>query len=129
MSEALQTVLAFQAATKAAWPTGDATTLARFFSEDAEYRNGPLEPVRGREAIVVSLTQQMGMGGEVDADIINMVSDGSIVMTERIDYWKSGDKSVPLRVMGIFEVHDGVITAWRDYFDGNEFMSQLAPRP
>ena len=126
MSEALQTVLAFQAATKAAWPTGDATTLARFFSEDAEYRNGPLEPVRGREAIVVSLTQQMGMGGEVDADIINMVSDGPIVMTERVDYWKADSRSIPLRIMGIFVVHDGVITAWRDYFDSNEFTSQLA---
>jgi limonene-1,2-epoxide hydrolase len=28
--------------------------------------------------------------------------------------------------MGIFEVHDGAITAWRDYFDANEFSSQLS---
>jgi limonene-1,2-epoxide hydrolase len=125
MDEASQTVLAFQAAAKAAWPTKDAAVLRQFFDEDAEYRNGPLEPVRGRDAIVGALTQQMGMGGEVDADIINMISDGPIVMTERVDYWKSDGKSVPLRIMGIFEVHDGVITAWRDYFDGNEFVSQL----
>ena len=125
MDTALQTVIAFQAAAKAAWPTGDAAILARFFDDEAEYRNGPLEPVRGREAITASLTQQMGLGGEVDADIINIISDGSIVMTERVDYWKSDDKTIPLRIMGVFEVHDGVITAWRDYFDGNEFMSQL----
>jgi limonene-1,2-epoxide hydrolase len=49
----------------------------------------------------------------------------SIVMTERVDYWKSDDRSIPVRILGISEVHDGVITAWRDYFDGNEFMSQL----
>ena len=126
MEAAAQTVMAFQVAAEAAWPTGDAALLARFFSEDAEYRNGPLEPVRGRKAIVASLTQQMGLGGEVAADIVNMLSDGSIVMTERVDYWKSDGRSIPLRIMGIFEVHDGVITAWRDYFDGNEFMSQLS---
>ena len=127
MDDALQTVMAFQAATKEAWPTGDAAALGRFFDEDAEYRNGPLEPVRGREAIVASLTQQMALGGAVDADIINVISDGSIVMTERVDYWRSADKSIPLRIMGIFEVLDGVITAWRDYFDSNEFTSQLDP--
>jgi limonene-1,2-epoxide hydrolase len=27
--------------------------------------------------------------------------------------------------MGTFEVDDGKITAWRDYFDMNQFMSQL----
>jgi limonene-1,2-epoxide hydrolase len=128
MDEASQAVMAFREATKAAWPTGDATTLACFFSEDAEYRNCPLKPVRGREAILASLTEQMGIGGEVDADIINMISDGSIVMTERVDYWTSHERSIALRVMGTFEVRDGAITAWRDYFDANEFMSQMAHR-
>jgi limonene-1,2-epoxide hydrolase len=28
--------------------------------------------------------------------------------------------------MGTFEVHDGKITAWRDYFDMNQFMGQLS---
>lgn len=125
MDESSQTVQAFRTAAKAAWSTGAAASLARFFSRDAEYRNGPLEPVRGRDAIIASLSQQMELGGEVDADIVNMVSEGPIVMTERVDYWISGDRSIPLRIMGIFEVHNGVITAWRDYFDGNEFMSQL----
>ena len=27
--------------------------------------------------------------------------------------------------MGTFEVADGKITAWRDYFDMNQFMSQM----
>jgi len=28
-------------------------------------------------------------------------------------------------VMGTFEVRDGKIAAWRDYFDLNTYMSQL----
>ena len=29
--------------------------------------------------------------------------------------------------MGFFEVHDGKITAWRDYFDMGQFTSQMSP--
>ena len=29
--------------------------------------------------------------------------------------------------MGAFEVNDGKITAWRDYFDMNQFTSQMSP--
>lgn len=120
-----QTVRDFMATFVAAWPLNDATRLGPFFSEDAEYRNGPLPPVTGRDAVVAALAQMMAMGGTVDVDIIHLVSDGPVVMTERVDYWKSGDKTMTLRVAGAFEVHDGVITAWRDYFDVNEFASQL----
>jgi len=82
----------FMAAFMAAWPTGDAVTLSRFFSEDAEYRNGPLEPVHGREAIVADLSRMMSLGGEVDADIRHLLSDGAVVMTERVDYVRLGER-------------------------------------
>lgn len=116
----------FMAVFKAAWPTGDAATLSRFFSEDAEYRNGPLEPVHGREAIVAHLAGMMSLGGNVDADIRHLLSDGAVVMTERVDYVSLGEKTAALRIAGVFEVHDEVITAWRDYFDPNEFGAQLS---
>jgi limonene-1,2-epoxide hydrolase len=125
MGAPTETVHEFMAAFKAVWPTADATVLSRFFSEDATYRNGPLEAVRGRSAVVGSLTRMMTIGGEVDVDIVSMVADGPIVMTERIDYWRSDESAASLRVAGVFEVRNGVITAWRDYFDGDEFTSQL----
>ena len=116
----------FMAAFMAAWPIGDAATLSRFFSENAEYCNGPLEPVQGRETIVVDLARMMNLGGEVDVDIRHLLSDGAVVMTERVDYVRLGGKTAGLRIAGVFEVHDGVITAWRDYFDPNEFGAQLS---
>lgn len=116
----------FMAAFMAAWPMGDAATLSRFFSEDAEYCNGPLEPVHGREAIVADLTRMMSLGGEVDADIRHLLSDGAVVMTERVDYLRLGGKTAGLKIAGVFEVHDGVITGWRDYFDSKEFGAQLS---
>jgi limonene-1,2-epoxide hydrolase len=30
--------------------------------------------------------------------------------------------------MGVFEVLDGKITAWRDYFDLGQWMAQLSPQ-
>ena len=114
------------AASIPAWSSRDAARLARFFSEDAEYRNGPLPPVRGRDLIVTSLTEMMSIGGEVDVDVIHMVVDGPVVMTERVDYIKLDEKTVGLRIAGVFEIHNGVITAWRDYFDANELSSQLS---
>ncbi len=116
----------FMAAFMMGWPAGDGATLSRFFSENAEYRNGPLEPVHGREAIVAALASMMSLGGEVDADIRHLVSDDTTVMTERVDYVRVGGKTASLRIAGVFEVHDGVITAWRDYFDPEEFGAQVS---
>jgi len=42
-------------------------------------------------------------------------------MTERVDVFKLPAKSFELPVMGTFEVSEGKISAWRDYFDMNQF--------
>ena len=46
-----------------------------------------------------------------------VVADGDVVLTERVDTFQMGDKTVALEVMGTFELRDGKIAAWRDYFD------------
>jgi limonene-1,2-epoxide hydrolase len=123
-----ETVSEFMSASIGAWASADATVLTTFFAEAATYHNGPLEPVHGRDAIVAALASMMQLGGEVSVDVTHMVAQGPVVMTERVDYWKSPELKQPatLRIAGVFEVHDGVITAWRDYFDANEFTSQVA---
>jgi limonene-1,2-epoxide hydrolase len=112
-----------------AWPSGDASELGRFFADDAVYRNGPLAPVRGRELIVDELSQMMRLGGTVDVEFIHVVADQGLVMTERVDAWTSAEHAATLRVAGVFEVDDGVISAWRDYFDINEFTAQVVAEP
>jgi limonene-1,2-epoxide hydrolase len=116
----------FIAAFIAAWPRGDSAALGSFFSEDAVYHNGPLDPVIGRGAIQATFAEFMGMGGHVDVDIVHMVAEGAIVMTERVDHFVGNGGTFSLPVMGIMEVHDGAITAWRDYFDLNQFTAQMS---
>ena len=46
-------------------------------------------------------------------------------MTERVDVFSLPGKTFELPVMGAFEVSDGKINAWRDYFDINQFTSRM----
>jgi limonene-1,2-epoxide hydrolase len=124
MTASAQTVQDFISAFKKAWPTADPAPLGSFFQENATYHNIPLEPVTGRSAILSTFAQFMSMGGEVDVDIVHMVAEGTIVMTERVDHFTNDDgTTVSLPMMGVIEVHDGLIAAWRDYFDLGQFTS------
>jgi limonene-1,2-epoxide hydrolase len=129
MPTALETVQDFMAAFIEAWPTADTTALGSFFSEDALYHNGPLEPVRGRAAIEATFAQFMRVGGQVDVEMVHMMAEGPIVMTERIDHLTRADgTTASLPMMGVIEVHDGLVAAWRDYFDLSQFTSQMLGR-
>ena len=126
MPTSSETVQVFIAAFTKAWPTADPTPLGSFFDEDATYHNIPLEPVTGRSAIVSTFAQFMSMGGKVDVDIIHIVVEGPIVMTERVDYFTKDDGTkVSLPMMGVIEIYDGLIAAWRDYFDLGQFTAQM----
>ena len=59
-------------------------------------------------------------------DLGDGVVDGNTVLVERLDRHRVGNSWVELPVMGVFVVVDGRITEWRDYFDMNVFVSQMA---
>jgi limonene-1,2-epoxide hydrolase len=120
----------------AAWGNNMATAeLAAFFTDDAVYHNIPFAPVIGREAIGKNIGSFIRPGKaaapgvvpveSIDFRIINIAANGPVVMTERVDVFKLPAKSFELQVMGTFEVRDGKISAWRDYFDMNQFTSRV----
>ena len=114
----------------AAWSDNMAAgDLAAFFTGDAVYHNIPLAPVVGREAIANTIATFIRPGPpgieSIEFRVVNVAADGPVVMTERVDAFKLPDKSFELPVMGTFEVSDGKINAWRDYFDMNQFTSQM----
>jgi limonene-1,2-epoxide hydrolase len=121
----VQTVQDFIAAFVKAWPTGESAPLGQFFEDEATYHNIPLEPVTGRSAIVATFRQFMAMGGLVTVDIVQVVSEGPIVMIERVDHFTKDHRTVSLPVMGVIEVRAGLIAVWRDYFDLGQFTSQM----
>ena len=101
------------------------TELVEYFTEDAVYHNIPVEPAVGREAILGLLNMFLTPAEGVEFRVRNIVANGDTVLTERVDVFVLPNATIELPVMGTFEVKDGKIAAWRDYFDLNPYMSQL----
>jgi limonene-1,2-epoxide hydrolase len=100
------------------WASPNPDEIAGYFTEDAVYHNIPMAPVQGREAIREFIAGFVAAFEGIDFNVHRQVSDGTLVMNERTDVMRrAGGDPIPLPVMGVFEVRDGQIAAWRDYFD------------
>lgn len=107
-------------------PALDGERIAAYFTEDAFYHNIPMEPITGREAIAAALSGMAGMMTSKGWVVVNLVAEGDVVMTERIDRFDAQGNAVALPVMGVFELRHGKIASWRDYFDLGTFQKQMA---
>jgi limonene-1,2-epoxide hydrolase len=103
--------------------------FASYFTEDAIWWNAPWKPVQGREAIRETLRRGAQRMVALPWEIRHMVADGEVVMVERVDHFLVGETRVSVPSMGIFELRDGKIAAWRDYWDLRQFESQMAAIP
>ena len=110
----------------AAWADGDLDAIVGAFTDDAVYHNIPLDPVTGPEAIRTFIEGFIGGVDAVEFQIRNIVGSGDVVLTERVDVFVAPGKRIELPVMGTFELRDGRIAAWRDYFDLQSFMSAFS---
>ncbi|WP_327144150.1 limonene-1,2-epoxide hydrolase family protein [Nocardia sp. NBC_01327] len=105
----------------AEWLSGTPESIAKYFAEDAVYHNIPMQPLLGRAAILDFLRGFIGAFGGIDFGIHHQSAHGNVVLNERTDRFTLGDKQIELPVMGVFEIADGKIAAWRDYFDMAQF--------
>jgi limonene-1,2-epoxide hydrolase len=103
----------------------DLDAACELVSDDVEYDNVPMGKVYGPDGIKGVLAQMVGMLDELDWVIHRQVAAGSLVLNERLDRFGKDGKWIELPVAGVFEVIDGRITLWRDYFDMTTFTDQL----
>ena len=112
-----------------AWADADHDRVVASFTDDGVYHNIPVDPLVGHDAIramVDGFTNGMGLKVVVFR-IDKMLSDGPVVVTERVDIFEKADGShVELPVLGIFEFEGEKIAKWREYFDMNQIMAQIA---
>lgn len=101
----------------AAWADPEPAALAAYFTDGAVYHNIPLEAVHGRAAIEEYFAGMVASFGGIDFRIHRQLANGNLVLNERVDVLTVNGRTVEVPVMGAFEVADGKITAWRDYFD------------
>lgn len=112
----------------AAWNANDLERVVAHLHPDVIYHNIPVEPIRGREAVRAYL---FGKGGFewIDWKLHAIAAAGNQVLTERSDDFGIGGRDISLPVMGTFDIEDGLIRAWRDYFDMTMYRRQLDAPP
>ena len=98
-------------------------------SGDCEYDNVPMGKVFGPDGIKGSLAPFLDGCSGIIWDVHRQVESGTVqfgtVFNERTDRFQMGGRWIEIPVCGIFEVRNGKITLWRDYFDQPTFRDQL----
>ncbi len=108
----------------AAWNRMDLEAIVAALSDDVHYHNIPLEPIDGRDAVRRYL-EGAWQFSECRWTLTHAAAAGDVVLTERVDAFVINGHDVVLPVMGTFEIRDGRIAAWRDYFDLATYRAQL----
>ena len=113
MSDNVQTIKDFIAA----WSNLDSDELVGYFSEDGIYYNMPTQPVQGKEQLKQFIRSFISNWTKTNWDTLNIIGKGDVVIAERLDRTEVGDIKVDLPCCGVFEMEEGKIKVWRDYFD------------
>ena len=106
------------------WPSLSREDLHLMLAPDCLYINMPMPQGRciGPDQTYDLLAAFVG-GWTIDMEVLHIQGDSATVLTERLEYFTSKtnpDKVVQLHVMGAFELRDGKIAHWRDYFDSKD---------
>jgi limonene-1,2-epoxide hydrolase len=95
----------------------DFDTALAMLSDDVEYTNIPIGTVHGRSGVRDVLGPFFAPIHENEFLISRRAASGPVVFLERMDRHRLDHGWRELPVNSVFEVHDGTITVWRDYFD------------
>lgn len=109
-------------------PGGFAEGVHEYFTPDTTWENVGMSKTTGPEEAAALYAQMGGEAGPplMRVDNLAVMAEGNKVLTERIDHvlGPDGQPVLSLPVMGAFELENGKITAWRDYFDTAGFAQQ-----
>lgn len=95
----------------------DTDAALALLAEDVTYQNVSLPQAKGKEAVARQLALFSRYVSSFDAINHRIVGDGGTVLTERTDILEVSRVRAEFWVCGTFEVRDGRIVLWRDYFD------------
>jgi limonene-1,2-epoxide hydrolase len=104
---------------------GDLDEAVALLAENVRYENVGLPTVHGRERVRRLFGRAYDAGGGFDVVVHTICADGASVLTERTDFLTFRKLHVRLWVCGRFDVRDGQIVLWRDYFDFLNFNTAL----
>ena len=89
----------------------------KLVADDCHYENLPMGAAVGPAGVRAVLEPFFAPLLENDLQVLRQAAQGPIVFLERLDRHRLPDRWVELPVTGVFEVRDGKIAVWREYFD------------
>lgn len=99
-----------------AWSRLDPDELLNYFVEDGRYCNMSTSPVTDHKNLRQFIARYIQSWETTDWEILNLPTDVAIVMVERINHTVVAGSPAELPCFGIFEMENGKIKVWRDYF-------------
>lgn len=106
------------------WGGRDIDKIMGYFAPDAVYHNVPVAPIRGEKAIREIFEAFLGAFDTIALDIVTIAGESNLVLAERVDRFTLKGKYFELPINGVFEIKDGKIHRFSDYFDLQSFESQ-----
>lgn len=111
--------------------TKDIEAAAAMVSADFEYDNVPIGKTHGPDGLRATLTGFFASCERLDWQILRQTSHGDAtrgtVLNERDDRLHIHGRWASLPVAGVFEIEDGRIVLWRDYFDRATLFEAMSP--
>lgn len=102
----------------------DYDTALSFIAETCDYENMPMGKVVGPAGVRAVLEPFFKPTLENEFRVLRSAEEGERVFVERLDRHKLASGWVELPVTGVFEVRNGRITLWHDYFDLATIMAK-----
>jgi len=107
------------------WQQQDLQPMLEYFTDDIVWQEIPGESRAGKQACIDFMMPFVKKTKYFRMEPRNILADGDIVMLERVDYLELKGVDTVLPVVAVFEMEDGKIKQWRDYFDLAMFERQL----
>jgi limonene-1,2-epoxide hydrolase len=113
----------------AAFAAGNLERALALMSDDIVYQNVPFPADHGKAAVTRTLQAFGKIVTGFEVKMHNIAARDGVVLTERVDILKGPLIYLDIAVCGTFEVRDGKIVLWRDYFDLMSTTAKLLVSP
>jgi limonene-1,2-epoxide hydrolase len=103
----------------------DLDAVCTFVADDIEYDNVPIGKVFGPDGVRSVLSGGVTQAAtEVEWVVHRQAVNGETVLQERTDRFLVDGRWIEIPIAAVFEVRDGLVTLWRDYFDLESYRRQ-----
>ena len=107
------------------WHELDVEGALDMFTEDGAFHSMMRRPHKGREALRKFMGDLFSNLSELDLEIRSEAVTGNTVILERVDSWVYNERPGSIPVVGVFDVENGKVKEWREYYDRAVILSEM----